>query len=222
MSDPHRAMLRLAAAYAEKGDPTGWFEEFYAQAGGDIEKVYWADREASPKLLAWLARHPGDGSQSAVAVGCGLGDDAEAMAAAGYRVTAFDISDSAIAMCRARYPDSVVDYRIADLFALPENWPRAFDLVYECNTIQILVGELRLMALKAIVGLVATDGAVLVSCRSCDDGAQGDVLPIPLDRREIGGFVRAGMVEDEFAAYDDEQDPPVAHFFAVYRRPAVG
>jgi hypothetical protein len=62
---------------------------------------------------------------------------------AGRRVAAFDISPSAIAMCKTRYPDSAVDYRVADLFAPPDEWRRGFDLVYECNTIQILSGEAR-------------------------------------------------------------------------------
>jgi len=219
MSDAHEAMVRLAAEYDERGDPTGWFEEFYARAGGDIARVYWADREASPVLLSWLDRNAAGSGARAVAVGCGLGDDAQAMAAHGYRVTGFDIAPSAIAMCRARYPDSEVEYRVADLLEPPEGWRGGFDLVYECNTIQILRGELRRAALDAIAGLAAPGGTVLVSCRSCERGSQGDVLPIPLDRDEIDGFLRAGLVEQEFLAYDDDQDPPVPHFFAVYRRP---
>jgi SAM-dependent methyltransferase len=219
MNDAHRDMLDLAARYAAAGDPTGWFEEFYSQAEGDIEKVYWADRAASPRLLDWLACHPGDGSRRAVVVGCGLGDDAEAMAAAGHRVTAFDIADSAVAMCRARYPDSGVHYQVADLFDHPGAWHHGFDLVYECNTIQILTGDLRVKALRAIAELVAPGGSALVSCRSCGNGEEGNVLPIPLDREEIAGFVRVGLVEVDFGAYDDDQNPPVPHFFAVYERP---
>lgn len=209
----------MAAAHAETGDPTGWFEEFYARAGGDITRVYWADRQPSPLLLSWLERHRNADGSRAVAVGCGLGDDAEAMAVHGYKVTAFDISASAIAMCRKRYPDSTVDYRVADLFAHPANWRRGFDLVYECNTIQILTGDLRRSALQAIAGLAAPGGTILVSCRSCENGEQPDELPIPLDRKEIDGFVRAGLVEREFVVYDDDQEPPVPHFFSEYRRP---
>ena len=40
-----------------------------------------------------------------------------------------------------------------------------------------------------------------------------------LDRNELDGFVRAGLVEHGFVAYDDDQDPPIPHFFAWYRRP---
>ncbi len=219
MNDAKQAARALARSYLERGDPNGWFEEFYDGAGGDIEKVYWADLAPNPRLTGWLEEHPVPGGQRAVVVGCGLGDDAEFLAGRGYRVTAFDISESAIAMCRARYPHTEVAYQVADLFEPPRDWVRGFDLVYECNTIQILVGDLRIAAVDAIAGLVATGGVLLVSCRSREPGECVDGFPVPLDRGEIDGFRRIGLIEEQFEAYDDEQDPPVPHAFAVYRRP---
>ena len=219
MEDGKQLIKRLAATSAERGDPHGWFEEFYALAEGDITKVYWADLAPNPLLLAWLESEPLPVNGRAVTIGCGLGDDAEAIAARSFAVTAFDISESAIAMCRGRYPDSRVGYQVRDLFALPPEWRRGFDLVYECNTIQILAGDFRTGARDAIVELVAPGGVVIVSCRSREPDEKLDEFPQPLDRDEIDGFRRAGLVEERFVAYDDDQDPPVPHFFAVYRRP---
>lgn len=220
MDNPRDATRRLAAEFATRGDPDGWFEEFYARAEGDIAKVYWADLEPGPHLLAWLEQRPAEHGACAVTIGCGLGDDAEALAAHGYDVTAFDISPAAIAMCRKRYPASKVNYVVADLFAHPAPWRRSFDLVYECNTIQILTGDRRVAALESIAGLVRPGGVVLVSCRSRSEGEGLDAWPLALDRHEINGFVRAGLTEVHFETYDDRQEPPVPHFFAVYRRPA--
>ncbi len=219
MKHDKSATMKLAKDYRDRGEPNGWFEEFYARAGGDIHKVYWADLKTNPLLAAWLEEHPAQAGTPAVTIGCGLGDDAEALARHGYRVTAFDISSSAIAMCRQRYPHSTVDYRVADLFALPPQWRRTYALVYECNTIQILVGADRSRALVAIAELVAPGGQVLVSCRSRDTDEQPDAFPLALDRQEIDGFKRAGLTEIRFQAYDDDQEPPVPHFFAVYERP---
>lgn len=219
MENPKRATQDLARAYADRGDPDGWFEEFYARAGGDIGKVYWADLKPNPLLLDWVAENPAPRGRRAVIVGCGLGDDAEALRRHGYEVTAFDISASAIDMCRERYPDSGVAYLVADLFDHPARWRRAFDLVYECNTIQILTGANRIRALNAIAELVAPGGHVLVSCRSRASDDHSRTFPIALDRNEIDGFVRAGLSETFFLAYDDDQTPPVPHFFAVYTRP---
>lgn len=209
---------RLARHYAERGDANGWFEEFYANAAGDYRQIYWADLAPNPKLIAWLEGRARPENVRAATVGCGLGDDAEALAGYGYKVTAFDISASAIDMCRKRYPSSAVDYAVADLLACPQEWRQQFDLVYECNTIQILVGAERIKALEAIANLAAPAGFALVSCRSRSLGQDLTAFPLALDRAEIDGFRRAGLVEVALETYDDDQDPPVPHFFAVYQR----
>jgi SAM-dependent methyltransferase len=220
MDNPKAATIQLAQSYAAKGDPDGWFEEFYARADGDIRGIYWADLEPNPLLLDWVDAHPAPAGRRAVVVGCGLGDDAEALRERGYHVLGFDISPSAIDMCRKRYPGSSVEYVVADLFDHPAAWRRGFDLVYECNTIQILTGPNRERALRAIAELAAPGGVVVVSCRSRESDDHSQTFPIALDRHEIDGFVRAGLAETHFLAYDDHQDPPVPHFFAVYTRPA--
>ena len=212
--------LQMVASYQSRGDPTGWFENVYRDAQGDFRAIFWADLVPNPYLITWLDQHPGSGDRlRAVTVGCGVGDDAEALSSYGYRVTAFDISPAAIELCRKRYPDSSVEYLVVDLFNYSPAWTHGFDLVFECNTIQVLPGEHRVRALQAIADLVASGGTVLVSCRSRSAGQREREFPLPLDRAEIDGFVRAGLKEDAFEAYDDDQDPPVPHFFACYSRP---
>ncbi|CAG4882443.1 protein of unknown function [Georgfuchsia toluolica] len=93
-------------------------------------------------------------------------------------------------------------------------------MVFERNTIQVLPGEYRLRALKSIAETMASGGVALVSCRSRIPGEGQDKFPLPLDRDEIDGFVRAGLKDEGFIAWDDEQEPPVPHFFACYRRSA--
>lgn len=219
--DARRKFLLMVDTYQKRGDPTGWFENVYRDAHGDFTAIFWADLVPNPYLVAWLEAHPTATSQPRAAiVGCGLGDDAEALSAHGYDVIAFDISPAAIDMCRKRYPNSRAQYIVADLFNHPPDWQRKFDLVFECNTIQVLPGEHRLRALQSIAEMVTSGGVALVSCRSRNPGEGQDKFPLPLDRTEIDGFVRAGLKEEVFEAYDDNQDPPVPHFFACYRRPA--
>lgn len=209
----------LAKMYAACGDPNGWFDEFYSRADGDIHKIYWADLKPNPLLTDWIEKHPAAFmGKRAIVVGCGLGDDAELLVKHGCEVIAFDISPSAIAMCRKRYPNSTVDYLVADLFNHPAKWKYGFDVVYECNTIQILEGQSRIFALEAISNLVAPGGEIIVSCRSRKRWEQADSFPLPLDRNEINGFRRRGLSEIHFLSYDDKQEPPVPHFFAVYQR----
>ena len=90
-------------------EPNAWFEEFYARDEGDHQKIYWADLKPNPLLLAWMEDHKSTADMKTITIGCGLGDDAEAPSRYGYRVNAFDISPSAIEMCRQRYPGSTID-----------------------------------------------------------------------------------------------------------------
>ena len=216
-AEKYRDMVR---AHQERDDPTGWFDTVYSSAEGDHNAVFWADLAPNSYLVEWLEQHPLKTSgKKAIAIGCGVGDDAEVMAEHGYEVTAFDISPSAIALCQKRYADTKVHYLVADLFEYPEEWFEAFDLVYECNTIQVLPGKYRIKARDAMVSFLAEQGSLLVSCRSRMSGEQEQDIPLPLDRREIDGFIRCGLREKAFLAYDDDQSPSVPHFFAWYKVP---
>ena len=156
--------------------------------------------------------------QKAIVIGCGVGDDAEALSEVGYEVIAFDISPEAIRLCKKRYSDTTVNYLVADLFDYPSQWAESFELVYECNTIQVLPGKYRIQARDAMVSLLAPQGYILVSCRSRLKGEQEDDIPLPLDKEEIDGFIRCGLSEESFEAYDDTQESPVPHFFASYKK----
>lgn len=72
---------RLAADAVSNGKPLEWFETLYREAGGDASVIPWADMRVNPNLAAWLEREGVDGTGGrALVVGCGLGDDAEALA----------------------------------------------------------------------------------------------------------------------------------------------
>ena len=95
----------LARESLAHGDPVGWFETLYQQAGGDPSAVSWADLTPNPNLVAWLDREKVEGNgRRALKVGCGLGDDAEELARRGFLVTAFDVSPTAIEWCYTRFP----------------------------------------------------------------------------------------------------------------------
>lgn len=211
---------KMVKAYQEKDDPTGWFDSIYTDAQGDYKAVFWADLKANEYLIDWLKKHPDTSkNKKAIVVGCGVGDDAQALSEFGYEVTAFDISPTAIKLCKDRYPNTKVNFIVADLFDYPKEWFEAFDLVYECNTIQVLPGKYRIQAREAISSLIAKNGHVLVSCRSRNKGEQEDDIPLPLDKEEINKFVEDDkLIQMSFLAYDDNQTPRVPHFFAIYKK----
>ncbi|HEY0778830.1 MAG TPA: methyltransferase domain-containing protein [Gemmatirosa sp.] len=188
------ASARLAARALEAGEPTAWFEQLYAAGErGEID-MPWSRTEPHPLLMRWLPTvGPGDG-RSAVVVGCGLGADAEFVAAQGFVTSAFDISATAVRTAEQRHPHSPVRYRTADLFALPEEWQRAFDLVVEIITIQALPVALRDRAVAAVAALVAPGGTAMVVENVRDDGDPlPDRPPWPFSRAEIDSFADHGL-----------------------------
>ena len=212
------AYKTMVKTHQENGDVLGWFDSIYTDAKGDYRSVFWADLQASPYLLKWLEENKTILSEKkAIVVGCGVGDDAEALSSFGYDVTAFDISAEAIKLCQGRYPQTKVNYLVENLFDYPQEWKENFDLVYECNTIQVLPNKYRIKARDAMVEFLKTQAHILVSCRSREEGEQLDAIPLPLDKSEMNGFVEScGLHESSFLAYDDDQVPSVPHFFGVY------
>lgn len=214
------AYKKMVKTHQENDDPTGWFESIYAGANGDYKSVFWADLEPNPYLIEWLKKNLiTKENKTACVIGCGVGDDAEALSEFGFEVTAFDISKSAIDLCKNRYPNTKVNYEIADLFDYPKEWFEKFDVVYECNTIQVLPGNYRKKARIGISSLVALNGYALVSCRSRNEGEKEDEIPLPLSKNEMDEFVSIDKLKEiSFLAYDDEQTPSIPHFFGVYKK----
>jgi len=153
-----------------------------------------------------------------VVIGSGYGDDAEELCRHGYRVTAFDIAPTAIARCRERFPGSEVEYRVADLFAVPAEWHAGFDLVVEIRTLQSLAPEERAAATSAVAGMVRPGGRLWLRCLGRADGEPVGERSWPVSRLELSGFGRAGLDELEFLEQPHPTGPGRA-YPVIYQRP---
>jgi SAM-dependent methyltransferase len=211
------AAKALAKEHLSRGDPLGWFERLYASAGGDASAVPWADLRPNEHLLDWLGGRPAGGGRRALTVGCGLGDDAEELSRRGFRVTAFDISPTAIEWCGKRFAGSGVSYVIADLLNPPPEWAGAFDFVLESYTLQAMPADLRGRAVRSLARFLSPAGELLVICRGRElTEPEGD-LPWPLTRDELSALTRAaGLRERTFENFFDGAEPPVRRFRATY------
>jgi len=209
----------LAKDFIERGDPTGWFEAFYIEANGDEGAIPWANLTPNPEMVAWLDANvqAGEGLHALV-VGCGLGDDAEAIAAKGFAVTSFDISPQAIAWCKKRFQNSNVNYVVADLLAPPSEWQNAFDLVIEINTLQVLPEDLRRAAMKSIAGFLADGAHLLVIARAREPEEDRGAMPWPLTKAELARFEALGLAQIQFEEFLDDETPPVRRFRIHYRK----
>ncbi len=184
-----------------------WFDSVYTKAKGDSNQVPWANMTANAYLKDWLNQNPqlGKGLKiKALVVGCGLGDDAEALAEKGFDVTAFDISPTAIDWCKQRFPDSSVNYVVADVFDLDKKWQRNFDFVFEARTIQSLPLKVREQVMAAIAQLVAEEGRLLVVTVTRDTLEEPSGPPYPLSLEEIDYFQQLGLQEINRNSYSEK------------------
>ena len=183
-------------------DATGWFEPLYDAAARGQATVPW-DREAPQALLVEWARDRTFAGGRALVVGAGLGMDAEFVAGLGFDTVAFDIAPSAVAAARTRFPDSRVDYRVADLLDPPAEWSGGFDFVFESLTAQALPEPQRGRAIRKVGPFVAPGGTLLVVSYAREEGEPADGPPWPLVRPEVDAFATDGIEPVRVERLDD-------------------
>ncbi len=221
---PDRTRAReLAAEYLAKSDPTGWFERLYREAEEGRSVVPWAELRPNPNLLDfWKNQQVPSAGKMALKIGCGLGDVAEQLAEWGFSTTAFDIAESAIRGCRRRFPDSPVQYVVADLLQPPEAWFRRFDFVLESYTLQVLPPEVRAPAMEHAADFVKEGGRLLAIARGREAHEPPGQMPWPLTRPELNHLQEIGLRELSFEDFYDRESPPVRRFRGLYTRLSGG
>jgi 2-polyprenyl-3-methyl-5-hydroxy-6-metoxy-1,4-benzoquinol methylase len=157
MTEIEREKLISTAKAAINDDPIAWFDELYDLAKRDSSMIPWARMSPNPIMMDWVRGHLYGGK--ALIVGCGLGDDAIGLEQLGFQVTAFDISQQCINWCRERFPESSVDWQVADILEPPQQWLEQFDLVVEIHILQAIPdGGIRELAAQNLPKLLSKDG----------------------------------------------------------------
>ncbi|MEM1012844.1 MAG: class I SAM-dependent methyltransferase [Planctomycetota bacterium] len=215
-SDARERAKALSRQAVAAGDSSAWFEPLYQQADGNVDGVPWADDRPNPMLVDWLDSNPGDLGRILV-VGCGLGEDAEALAPRATSIVAFDLSATAIEWCQRRWPESRVEYVVADAANPPVTWRGSFDFVFESYTLQALLDPQRSAVMRQLPRLLAADGRLLLQCRGRDDDADVDGPPWPLSRNDLRPL-EGDLTLDRFEDLHDPMEPEVRRFRVLYRR----
>ncbi len=202
------------------------FEAVYASAGGDADKVPWADLRPCPMLVDWLNTsacglvRPG---ARAIVIGAGLGDDVMELSRRGYDVIGFDISPTAVHWAQQRHAEIADRLVTADLLCMPGRWLRRFDLVVEINTVQSHLPARRGEVCRAVASLLAPHGLLFLACRTREDSQSVDDLagpPWALTSSEVAelmedvGLAPVGSGRVEL----DDEAPPRARYVGVFTR----
>lgn len=217
--DPRARTREIAAEFEARGDTLGWFEAFYKESAGDPGQIPWADLEPNSYFKTWAEKTALDGNgRKALVVGCGLGDDAKYLDDLGFKVTAFDISPTAIEWAKRLYGDTDIHFETADLFQPFRGWLGAFDFVLEIYTIQPLPLGMRPKVIDAIAAFVAENGRLVVVTRGRGDDDEPDVLPWPVSRRDLSRFAESGLTETDFSVMAPEEEGEPDRFVVEYKR----
>lgn len=222
IADKRVRARELADKFASGGDALGWFDVLYREAAGDNEKIPWADLKPNRFFRAWAERTQlkGEG-RKALVVGGGLGDDAVYLDDLGFRVTAFDISPTAIDWAKRLHADRDITFEVMDLFEPFRGWLGAFDFVLEVYTIQPLPLEMRERVIDSIAAFVAPGGELVVVTRGRESEDELAQVPWPVSREELARFEANGLEQKHFEVMPDEtDDEPAPRFVVEYRRPA--
>ena len=172
------------------------FERLYAAAARGEVDVPWHREEPHQLILDRLKGVDGTG-QRALVVGAGYGQDAGFLAGLGFDTLGFDISPTAVARARERFP--AARFEVADLLDPPAAWTGAFDVVVDVLIAQTLPAPVRPDAIANIRRFVAPGGTLLLLASARDDDEVVVDPPWPLTRAEVGSYadgdLRAVLVD---------------------------
>jgi SAM-dependent methyltransferase len=218
--DPEEHARRLATESLAADDVTGWFERLYHEAGRGAAVVPWDRGGPHPLLGQWAQGQPAGARGRALVVGAGLGSDAELIAGLGFTTVAFDVSPSAVRSARERFPQSPVDYTVADLLDPPPQWRGAFDLVVEVLTVQSMPRSTRAAATGNVTSFVAPGGRLVVIAAAQVDADVAAGPPWPLTREEIDAFAAGPVRPVSVSLQPNPNDPGSQRWLAQFQRVA--
>ena len=190
---------------------SAWFDELYQENKDRHENIPWAKQAVNPLLQSYLDEedvHQG----KALVIGCGLGDDAMALTEAGYDVTAIDVSQTALDLAQARFPNADIDFKKQDIFEYEEK----FDFVFEAFTIQSLPITFREKMVKAVANTVAKDGRLLLVAHKREEMFDGP--PWPLTQEEVNLFKAEGLTELSHEIHTEESKISDTRFKVLFKK----
>lgn len=138
-------------------------------------------------------------------------------------MTAFDIAPTAVDWARRRFPDLDVDWRVLDLFDLPERMRQAYGLVVEVRTVQSLPAERRDAAMRAVASLVGPGGYLVATVLLATSDAASRTWqgpPWALAPMELATYAMAGLERLGLDHPTGAQDAPAMEVRLVLQRPA--
>ena len=215
MDEARERMLEIYSTSENSNDPLSWFEELYRSSRRDRGLIPWDWMKPHPFLVEWIEENQHTGR--ALVVGSGLGEDAAFLHEKGRKVTAFDVSESAVEWASQLHKGKEIDWLVGDLVQPEEMWKEAFDLVLEVHILQAIPEEIRKSAYRNLSPLLDRHGLLMCIGRLANGlEEENDAPPWPLSRDFIHQ-IGEGLSEVEFhtAVIPDKEE---IRYRAVWKR----
>ena len=215
MDEAREKMLEIYSASENSNDPLSWFEELYCSSRRDRRLIPWDWMEPHPFLVEWIEENQHTGR--ALVVGSGLGEDAAFLYEKGWKVTAFDVSESVVEWASQLHKGKEIDWLVGALVPPEQSWKEAFDLVLEVHILQAIPEEIRNSAYRNLSPLLNRNGLLMCIGRLANGlEEQNDAPPWPLSRDFIHQ-IGEGLSEVEFhtAVVPDKEE---IRYRAVWKR----
>ena len=215
ISESEREDIISRAKSVVNDEPIEWFDQLYGMANRDPAIIPWARMAPNQIMMNWVEENCSLGN--ALVIGCGLGDDAVGLENIGFNVTAFDISEHCVDWCKERFPNSKVEWLVADILDPKQEWYGNFDLIVEIHILQAIPdGGIREKAAEQMPKLLADNGKMLCIGR-LDDGRQ-TIQPPPWPLKQTWLNDSFAMLESlEFTPFRNDDSLDVLRYYAAWQ-----
>ncbi|WP_250125171.1 class I SAM-dependent methyltransferase [Chroococcidiopsis sp. CCMEE 29] len=179
-----------------------------------VESMPWFNPDLDPDLDQALTRlnlHTG----AALDLGTGPGTQAMALAQRGFKVTATDISDTAVSQAQEKAQEKGlnIDFRQDDI--LNSNLDKTFDFVFDRGCFHVLLPAHRQDYVSTVAGLIKPGGYLLLKCFSqLETRESGPYRFTPAQIQEIFSS-RFNVISTEETVYHGTLDPLPRALFCV-------
>jgi SAM-dependent methyltransferase len=166
------------------------------------QRDYWDDyfrqRERRGEELDWRGRWTDaflpllrkGGARSVLELGCGMGSDAARLAAAGFEVTATDLSSEAVMGARRRYPQ-VDRFEVVDMTERLPFAPESFDAVMANVSLHMFTWDVTRTVFAEVRRVLRPGGLFLFHVNARED------RPLRAERRPVRRLLEPNYVLEE-------------------------